>query len=845
MNSRQLHSVLPLIAACVLLAASALTSHPVRAQDNILRDVNPLRIADVSSPRETLRSFLDLSAEMIRTWRAEGSTDRVYVLLTGVQETLDFSATSNGTAPSEQVRRVLLLREVLDRIDLPPLATIPGDDLSESIDFWEIPGTRLRIERLQEGPRSGDFVFGANTVEDLHLTYARVRMLPYQPGAVPILDDWLRFDDQPIAGTLTGVEDRMSRIDTSSPRSVLTGFLRHVSLAYRIATDAEARLAESPPTITDEEAVEADRVAKLHLLRASSAFDLSRIAPSRRDDVRVEATLILKEIFDRVALPRIQEVPDASDVRRVAGQTDPFVWRFPGLPINIARVLDGDQAGSFAFDPQTLEGLVEIYLRLRDLPYQDRLELRGEWEYGGGDVLTPGFYDYYASTPGDLVPSASALGRFVKMLPDSLQVVHDYQTRWQWLGLALSVAAAVVAILGLRIAFRRLTRNLREPVASWTRILAPLAAIVAVAWVHDFVDQDLNITGVPLEWFVVASRIAMLALVALLVWRVFMAIAASLSGAISQRGIDAGLIRIVCSVLAIVAGVGVVVGGLRDIGVDAVPLIAGLGVGGLAVALAIRPTLENLIGGLILHSDRPLRIGDFCDIGGMMGTIEGIGVRSTQIRALDRTLITIPNARLADMDIINWAHCDRMLIEAVLGLRYETTPDQMRHLLASIRRMLHAHPKIDRQTIRIRYSGPAASSRDVDVRIYVLTRDWNEFYAVREDVFLRIDDLVEQSGIGYAFPSQTLYITRDQLPDAERGKAAEKDVAAWRRAREMPFPRLKPKEEDRLEGTLDYPPQGSNRFLHGDQSVESMPELLSTEEAPPPATDEDDDSKRP
>ena len=174
---------------------------------------------------------------------------------------------------------------------------------------WQIPGTRLRIERLQEGPRAGDFVFAANTVEDLHLTYARVRTLPYKSGATPILDDWIRSEIQPITGTITEIEDRLTRIDTSSPRTVLTGFLRHVSLAYRIATEAEARLAQSPPTITIEEAVEADRVAKLHLLRASSAFDLSRVPPSRRDDVRVEATLMLKEIFDRVSLPRIQEVP--------------------------------------------------------------------------------------------------------------------------------------------------------------------------------------------------------------------------------------------------------------------------------------------------------------------------------------------------------------------------------------------------------------------------------------------------------------------------------------------------------------------------------------------------------
>ena len=170
-----------------------------------------------------------------------------------------------------------------------------------------------------------------------------------------------------------------------------------------------------------------------------------------------------------------------------------------------------------------------------------------------------------------------------------------------------------------------------------------------------------------------------------------------------------------------------------------------------------------------------------------------------------------------------------MLIKVTLGLRFETTPDQLRHLLANIRQMLHSHPKIDRNTIRVRYAGPGASSRDVNVRIYVLTRDWNEFHAVREDVFLRIDDLVEESGVGYAFPSQTLYMAKDQLPDEERTIAAEAEVAAWREKEDMPFPRLDTRTMDELEGTLDYPPLGSNKSVHGEGLITPTPEPLSAE----------------
>jgi MscS family membrane protein len=244
-----------------------------------------------------------------------------------------------------------------------------------------------------------------------------------------------------------------------------------------------------------------------------------------------------------------------------------------------------------------------------------------------------------------------------------------------------------------------------------------------------------------------------------------------------------------------------------------------------------------------------VRVGDFCSFGDHMGTIEEIGLRSTRVRALDRTLVSIPNARFADLEIINWAKCDQMLINATIGLRFETTPDQMRYALAKIREMLHAHPKIDPATIRVRYIGPGASSRDVSVRIYALTREWNEFFAIREDVFLRIDDIVEEAGSGYAFPSQTLYMTRDEGLDRERSEAAVQEVQAWRHSGKLPFPRLAAARMAELGGTLDYPPRGSVDTSSA-RPTEPEPQPLSIEplsaETPdePPAAEAQEEGER-
>lgn len=176
---------------------------------------------------------------------------------------------------------------------------------------------------------------------------------------------------------------------------------------------------------------------------------------------------------------------------------------------------------------------------------------------------------------------------------------------------------------------------------------------------------------------------------------------------------------------------------------------------------------------------------------------------------LDRTVITVPNAAFADMQIINWARCDRMLILATIGLRYETKPEQLRYVLAKLREMFLAHPEIDNDTRRIRFLGYGSSSLEIQIRVYALTRDWNEFYAIQEDVMLRVGEIVEQAGTSFAFPSQTLYVRRDDGLDKERSDAAMHQVQSWRSAGQLPFPHMASSHRERLADTLDYPPRGS------------------------------------
>ena len=149
--------------------------------------------------------------------------------------------------------------------------------------------------------------------------------------------------------------------------------------------------------------------------------------------------------------------------------------------------------------------------------------------------------------------------------------------------------------------------------------------------------------------------------------------------------------------------------------------------------------------------------------------------------------------------------------------------------MVKLREMLHAHPKIDPDTVRVRFSGYGASSLDIGIRVHALTREWNEFHAIREDIFLRMKDIVEESGSGFAFPSQTLYMGRDDGLDSERSETAVKEVKSWRRAGKLPFPRLAADKIDQLEGTLDYPPRGSVEIGLPEEEMPEAAEPLSAE----------------
>lgn len=274
------------------------------------------------------------------------------------------------------------------------------------------------------------------------------------------------------------------------------------------------------------------------------------------------------------------------------------------------------------------------------------------------------------------------------------------------------------------------------------------------------------------------------------------------AGTLSLVPLAARIAKVAIWVLGVVAL-------LSELGYPIASLIAGLGIGGLAVALAAQKTVENLFGGVSLIVDQPVRVGDFCRFGDKVGTVEDVGMRTTRVRTLDRTVVSIPNAEFAHMQLENFALRDKIRFFTKLGLRYETTADQLRWVLAELKRLLVAHPKIEPDPARIRFIGYGDYSLDLEIFAYVRTPDFNEYLAIQEDLLLRIMDIVDESGTGFAFPSTTTYFARDGGKDRARTEAAEARVRALREAGRLPFPDDAPERIAEIEDSIEYPPKGS------------------------------------
>lgn len=402
-----------------------------------------------------------------------------------------------------------------------------------------------------------------------------------------------------------------------------------------------------------------------------------------------------------------------------------------------------------------------------------------------------------------------------KVLPASLvKMKWGGVSAGHWLvmaGLAVAAYLAAWALVGGIFRVVEYVSRRRNPNKAMgvVRAFALPIRLYSAVWILVFSAQAIGISIIVRQYFSKATVIVAWVAILILLWRLIDVFSAMGQRWMMRTG-HLGALSTVMFFRRSMKFILIALGGitvLDTLGFNVTTGLTALGIGGIALALGAQKTVENLVGSLTVIFDQPVRVGDFCKVGETLGTVEQIGMRSTRIRTLDRTLVTIPNGDFSAQKIENYAYRDRFRFQAELGVRYETSPDQIRYLLVELRKILYAHARVAAEPCRVRFLGFGSDSLRIEVFAYILTHDYNEFLEIQEDLNLRIADILEASGTSLAFSSQTLYLARDSGLPQERKKQAEEKVAAWRKEKGSNVLQFEPDYIKSIENTIQYPPK--------------------------------------
>ena len=196
----------------------------------------------------------------------------------------------------------------------------------------------------------------------------------------------------------------------------------------------------------------------------------------------------------------------------------------------------------------------------------------------------------------------------------------------------------------------------------------------------------------------------------------------------------------------------------QEMGFNVSGFVAGLGLGGLAIALGAKDALANVFGGIMIVTDKPFSIGDWIHSPSVEGTVEDISFRSTKVRTFANSVVTVPNSNLANEPITNWSRMGKRRISFHLGVTYSTTVEKLKTCLQEIREVLEKHPAIHKETIFVRFDRFNESSLDIFLYFFTITTNWNEYLEIKEEINFRIMEILQAEKVSIAFPSRSIYL---------------------------------------------------------------------------------------
>jgi MscS family membrane protein len=473
----------------------------------------------------------------------------------------------------------------------------------------------------------------------------------------------------------------------------------------------------------------------------------------------------VREFLDAARSGNLERAAQYLNVRAAEGEAlarQLFVVLDARLPARLMRISDEpDGSGASAPAPnQQVVGTIESQSTRHEIVLER--VTRGEpppiWLFSRETLAAiPALHD-------EIVSSTTAL-RLPRFLTDTrIGDLHLIDVLALMLG--LPVLYLVTLVLN-RVFTPLLRRALKEPAAMRRNVLPVPARLLLVTIAGGVLMSALPLSLVLRQLW---SSSASLLTIVTVAWLLILA-NAEVERHLHRRigpshvAAAASLLRVLRRFVDVAIVFGALIVMLRQFGVDPTPALAGLGVGGIAVALAAQKTLENVIAGVSLIFDKALKVGDFLKMGDVIGTVDHIGLRSTRIRTLDRTVVSVPNGQIANASLETMSARDKFWFHPIVGLRYETTPEQLHHVLDDLNRLLREHPLVDVESVRVRFFRLGSSSLDIEVFAYLLASDWDHFLELQERLLFDVTEIVVRAGTAIAFPSQTTYVA-GQMPMA-------------------------------------------------------------------------------
>lgn len=531
-------------------------------------------------------------------------------------------------------------------------------------------------------------------------------------------------------------------IDTSSPRATLQGFLESANEGYAASTELRTSYLSSSRLYFLPEEIAALQYTLSRVESAERAFDLSELPSATVSESSRRLVVQMKEILDRIDLPPLESIPDEQAMAKAEFKR----WTLPGTEIRIARIEKGPRTGEYLFTPETVGRIPEFYLKVKHLPYKP-----------GASV---GWYELIMNSPTGVVITTYRLipPRWVFTAASGMQAAFLDQPLWRWVGIAAVLTAGSAAI-GL---CHRLSR--RWGTRQRARLLLPLGVVLVTSAVVSILAQVLRVSGVIFH----AATLSLWTLFYLaLTWLVWVAGSVIAENVIAYEklrasSIDSQLIRLALRLLTIVLAVAILATGADRVGLPAYSVIAGLGVGGLAVALAAQQTLANLLGSIIIMVEKPFAIGHWVKIKDIEGIVEDVGFRSTRIRTFYDSLVTVPSSQMVSSTIDNMELREYRLVKTVLSLAYDTPAEKIEGFVEGVRQIILTHAETRKDNIHVVFNELGPHSLDILLNFFLKVPDRMSELTARQEILLDILRLAEATGIRFAFPTQTLHI--ESLP---------------------------------------------------------------------------------